>query len=136
MGAASGVASPTADAWFTNLAPASDGGGTTGEAAAAGSNIWAITLTVLLLFIAYDQCKLYQWPTYLPTGDLLARHTKLTCSLVKYIWNKGSITGPAFKLPFMGLFLESIRPDIDKYKAKWASGELSCVSVFHKSVAE
>lgn len=32
----------------------------------------------------------------------------------------------------MGPFLESVFPDFEKYKAKWRSGELSCVSVFHK----
>lgn len=32
----------------------------------------------------------------------------------------------------MGPFLESVFPDFEKYKAKWLSGELSCVSVFHK----
>lgn len=35
-------------------------------------------------------------------------------------------------MPFIGPFLESVNPDFNKYKAKWASGELSCVSVFHK----
>ena len=38
-------------------------------------------------------------------------------------------------MPFMGPFLESVYPDFDVYKRKWASGELSCVSVFHKSVS-
>jgi C-22 sterol desaturase len=38
------------------------------------------------------------------------------------------------KIPFMGPFLESVYPDMDVYKAKWASGDLSCVSVFHKFV--
>jgi sterol 22-desaturase len=32
----------------------------------------------------------------------------------------------------MGPFLESVFPDFEKYKAKWNSGELSCVGVFHK----
>src|SRR2546423_1111365 len=49
-----------------------------------------------------------------------------------YIWLKGSIVGPSWKTPFIGPFLESVYPDFNKYKAKWASGELSCVSVFHK----
>lgn len=49
-----------------------------------------------------------------------------------YIWNKGSLTGPSWKMPFIGPFLESMHPDFDKYVAKWNSGELSCVSVFHK----
>ena len=34
----------------------------------------------------------------------------------------------------MGPFLESVRPDFRKYKEKWESAELSCVSVFHKYV--
>src|ERR1700761_201659 len=34
----------------------------------------------------------------------------------------------------MGPFLESMNPKFHKYKAKWASGDLSCVSVFHKFV--
>ena len=52
-----------------------------------------------------------------------------------YIYNKGSIVGPTFKMPFIGPFLESVNPNMDIYKAKWASGPLSCVSVFHKYVA-
>jgi len=52
--------------------------------------------------------------------------------LVNYIRLKGSIVGPMFKAPFIGPFLESVNPDFRKYKAKWASGDLSCVSVFHK----
>lgn len=51
---------------------------------------------------------------------------------VKYFWLKGSIVGPTFKIPFMGPFLESVNPKFHEYKAKWDSGELSCVSVFHK----
>lgn len=51
-----------------------------------------------------------------------------------YVWNKGSIVGPAWKMPFIGPFLSSVNPKMDEYKAKWASGELSCVSVFHKFV--
>lgn len=43
--------------------------------------------------------------------------------------------GPAFKIPFIGPFLESMNPQFEEYKAKWASGELSCVSVFHKYAA-
>ena len=51
---------------------------------------------------------------------------------VSYIWQKGSIAGPNWKIPFVGPFFDSINPKMDKYKAQWASGELSCVSVFHK----
>lgn len=38
------------------------------------------------------------------------------------------------KAPFIGPFLESVNPDFKKYHAKWESGPLSCVSVFHKYV--
>lgn len=54
---------------------------------------------------------------------------------VSYIYQKGSIVGPAFKLPFIGPFLESVNPKFEKYHAKWQSGPLSCVSVFHKYAA-
>lgn len=54
------------------------------------------------------------------------------CLAVSYIRNKGSIVGPSWKIPFMGPFLESVNPKFEEYQAKWASGELSCVSVFHK----
>jgi sterol 22-desaturase len=51
-----------------------------------------------------------------------------------YILNKGSLAGPLFKMSFIGPFLESVNPKFEEYKAKWSSGELSCVSVFHKYV--
>lgn len=51
-----------------------------------------------------------------------------------YIVRKGSIVGPAMKLPFMGPFLQSVNPKFEEYYAKWVSGPLSCVSVFHKYV--
>jgi C-22 sterol desaturase len=51
---------------------------------------------------------------------------------VRYFYLKGSLVGPTFKLPFMGPFLQSMNPKFHEYKAKWDSGELSCVSVFHK----
>ena len=51
-----------------------------------------------------------------------------------YIKNKGSIVGPRFKLPFMGPFIQALNPKFEAYKRQWASGKLSCVSVFHKCV--
>ncbi|EEP81681.1 cytochrome P450 61 [Uncinocarpus reesii 1704] len=69
---------------------------------------WSALLALFMLLVAYDQFK--------------------------YIWLKGSIVGPRFKIPFMGPFLESVNPKFTEYKAKWASGDLSCVSVFHKFV--
>lgn len=55
-----------------------------------------------------------------------------SCCPVKYILNKGSIVGPPMKIPFMGPFMESMDPKFSEYLAKWNSGPLSCVSVFHK----
>lgn len=46
--------------------------------------------------------------------------------------SKGNIEGPPMKVPFMGPFLESMNPKFEEYYAKWVSGPLSCVSVFHK----
>ncbi|KAF2010295.1 cytochrome P450 [Aaosphaeria arxii CBS 175.79] len=71
-------------------------------------NGWTLALTLFLVLVAYDQFK--------------------------YIYNKGSIVGPAWKAPFIGPFLESVNPDFKQYHAKWTSGPLSCVSVFHKFV--
>jgi C-22 sterol desaturase len=65
-----------------------------------------ILLTILVVLIVYDQCM--------------------------YLWRKGPIAGPAFKIPFMGPFIRALYPKFDHYLAQWASGPLSCVSVFHK----
>lgn len=83
----------------------------------------SIVITVVLMLIAYDQCELFS-----SERD----YTIVIITVVNYIWNKGSIVGPAWKTPFFGPFLESVYPDMNRYKEKWASGELSCVSVFHK----
>ncbi|KAH0499718.1 hypothetical protein TgHK011_006893 [Trichoderma gracile] len=74
----------------------------------SAASTWQIAITALLVLVAYDQ--------YL------------------YISRKGSIAGPTFKIPLMGPFLQAIYPKFDAYLAQWASGPLSCVSVFHKFV--
>jgi hypothetical protein len=51
---------------------------------------------------------------------------------VMYIKRKGSIAGPPFKIPLMGPFIQALHPKFDAYLKQWASGPLSCVSVFHK----
>ena len=83
-----------------------------------------VLVSFLLVLVAYDQCELRD------AND--CRMGSLMWVLVMYVWNKGSIVGPAWKMPFIGPFLSSVNPKMDEYKAKWASGELSCVSVFHK----
>ncbi|KAJ3550271.1 hypothetical protein NM208_g60 [Fusarium decemcellulare] len=67
-----------------------------------------ILFTIFLMLIVYDQ--------------------------VIYIRRKGSIAGPRFKIPFMGPFMQALYPKFDAYLAQWASGPLSCVSIFHKFV--
>lgn len=51
-----------------------------------------------------------------------------------YIKRKGSIAGPPLKIPLMGPFIQALHPKFEGYLAQWASGPLSCVSVFHKYV--
>jgi C-22 sterol desaturase len=94
-----------------------------------GLSGWAIALTVFLGLVLYDQCryKLYK------VSLALSYYSILTYGLTgSYLWQKGSIVGPTFKTPFIGPFLQSMNPKFSEYMAKWASGELSCVSVFHK----
>ena len=91
-----------------------------------GLNGYSLVITSFLLLVAYDQC--------LSALEIAKLDKRADQDLVKYIWNKGSIVGPAWKMPFIGPFLSSVNPKMDEYKAKWASGDLSCVSVFHKYV--
>ncbi|KAL6943025.1 RNA polymerase C-22 sterol desaturase [Hanseniaspora osmophila] len=70
---------------------------------------WKIFVTILCLGLVYDQ--------------------------ISYKIKKGSIAGPNYKIwPVIGPFLESLDPKFEEYKAKWDSGPLSCVSIFHKFV--
>ncbi|KAJ5601302.1 Cytochrome 61 [Penicillium lagena] len=73
-----------------------------------GLTVWKVLVTLFVAAVVYDQFK--------------------------YHYLKGAIIGPAYKIPFMGPFLQSVNPKFTEYKAKWDSGELSCVSVFHKFV--
>ncbi|KAK1755774.1 cytochrome P450 [Echria macrotheca] len=74
----------------------------------AQASAWQLVLTLFAVLVAYDQFR--------------------------YVWQKGSIVGPAWKMPFIGPFLQSVNPKFEEYHAKWLSGPLSCVSVFHKFV--
>ncbi|KAM5370561.1 hypothetical protein ACJZ2D_008494 [Fusarium nematophilum] len=74
----------------------------------SNAGVWTWLFTLLAVCVVYDQ--------------------------ISYIMRKGSIVGPAWKLPFIGPFLDSMDPRFDGYYAKWSSGPLSCVSIFHKFV--
>lgn len=59
----------------------------------------------------------------------------VTYDQILYQIKKGSIAGPKLKVwPIIGPFLESFEPKFEEYMAKWNSGPLSCVSIFHKFV--
>jgi len=73
-----------------------------------GWTIWQYIMTAIVLCVTYDQ--------------------------LMYVYRKGTIAGPRLKIPFMGPFLDSMDPRFDGYMAKWNSGPLSCVSIFHKFV--
>ncbi|KAK4040185.1 cytochrome P450 61 [Parachaetomium inaequale] len=75
---------------------------------AAEWGAWKYAITFLLGLVIYDQ--------------------------VMYLHRKGSITGPRFKVPLTGPFIQALHPKFESYLAQWASGPLSCVSVFHKFV--
>lgn len=93
----------------------------------SGVTGWRLAVTLMAILVAYDQC----------TGNTFTSMAKslLTSLVVMYVWRKGSIAGPRFKLPFMGPFVQALNPKFDAYLAQWASGPLSCVSVFHKYVS-
>nr|QFR37224.1 cytochrome P450 [Cyberlindnera americana] len=77
--------------------------------ALASISWWKVIFTFLAVVIVYDQ--------------------------ISYQIKKGNIAGPKYKVwPIIGPFMESLDPKFEEYKAKWASGPLSCVSVFHKFV--
>lgn len=95
-----------------------------------GFTVWKALLTLFVAAVIYDQCTSSLQANAPRIGQ--NRDSILTIYIVRYLWLKGSIVGPAWKLPFMGPFLQSVNPKFHEYKAKWDSGELSCVSVFHK----
>lgn len=85
---------------------------------------WQYVVAFLLGVVVYDQRE-YRRPS--PWHTSPADHVP-----VAYIIRKGSIAGPAFKIPLMGPFIQALHPKFEGYLAQWASGPLSCVSVFHK----
>ncbi|KAI8655769.1 Hypothetical protein NCS54_01269600 [Fusarium falciforme] len=76
--------------------------------AVSNAGIWTWIATIVAICVVYDQ--------------------------ISYIMQKGSLVGPSWKMPFIGPFLDSMDPRFDGYHAKWESGPLSCVSIFHKFV--
>jgi C-22 sterol desaturase len=91
---------------------------------------WQSVCTILIAVVIYDQGTF-------PSSDISDTKTDTERSFpVMYQVQKGSIAGPKFKIPLMGPFVQALHPKFDAYLAQWASGPLSCVSVFHKYVKE
>ncbi|KAH3670303.1 hypothetical protein WICMUC_004872 [Wickerhamomyces mucosus] len=85
------------------------------------------TISTLII----DQLKSLSWWKLLITLISIL----LVWDQISYQLNKGSIEGPTYKIwPIIGPFLDSLDPKFSGYKAKWDSGPLSCVSIFHKFV--
>lgn len=97
-----------------------------------GFNVWKLLVTLFVGAVLYDQCKCDCSPKSPGALETRFKPFSNSSSTVKYHYLKGAIIGPAYKIPFMGPFLQSVNPKFHEYKAKWDSGELSCVSVFHK----
>lgn len=86
---------------------------------------WRGATTLLLVLIAYDQCKA-SFSNLNIGGSLIF--------IVVYLKKKGSLVGPRFKIPLVGPFLQALYPNFEAYLLQWASGPLSCVGIFHKYV--
>jgi C-22 sterol desaturase len=51
-----------------------------------------------------------------------------------YRYRKRHLPGAAWTIPIIGKFMDSMNPTLENYKAGWAQGALSAVSVFHMCV--
>jgi C-22 sterol desaturase len=55
----------------------------------------------------------------------------LALEQTRYRYLKRHLPGDAWTIPIIGRFLNSMNPTLENYKAGWAKGALSVVSVFH-----
>jgi C-22 sterol desaturase len=94
-----------------------------------GWSAWQYAVTFLLGMVVYDQGKSN-------TGHDQVFRPRMEQAdgfySVMYLHRKGSIPGPRFKIPLTGPFIQALHPKFEAYLAQWASGPLSCVSIFHK----
>lgn len=67
--------------------------------------------------------------TFLTILAILA--TFLIFEQLNYRRKKGGLPGPAWTIPIIGKFMDSLHPSLEKYQAGWNSGPLSVASVFH-----
>jgi len=58
----------------------------------------------------------------------------LAAEQVVYWRKKKDLPGPAWKIPIIGAFLDSLYPTFEGYLSKWYSGPLSCVAVFDRFI--
>jgi C-22 sterol desaturase len=93
-----------------------------------GWTIWQWLFVFLLSVVVYDQ------GIYIQFRSAVEASVTLTLLQVMYLVRKGPIAGPPFKIPLMGPFLRALDPKFEAYLSQWASGPISCVSIFHKLV--
>ena len=55
----------------------------------------------------------------------------LAMEQVVYRVKKGGLPGPAWSIPLIGKFADSLHPTLEKYQEAWNSGSLSATSVFN-----
>lgn len=55
----------------------------------------------------------------------------LAMEQVVYRVKKGGLPGPAWTIPLIGKFADSLHPSLEKYQEAWNSGSLSATSVFN-----
>lgn len=90
--------------------------------------------------------SLYSMPSLFPfasgkTGTWIYTTGAILVSLLileqtVYRMKKRQLPGSSWTIPLIGKFADSLNPSMDGYKAQWASGALSAISVFNMYVQE
>ena len=88
--------------------------------------VFRVVLTLFAMAVVYDQSVSQSHLEYEPMTN--------GYFTVSYWRQKANLVGDPWKIPFVGPFFDSVKPSFEKYYSKWISGDLSCVSVFHKFV--
>lgn len=84
----------------------------------------------------------FNFPAHLPAFGALSNTNWVTTTVVlvgtllvleqiRYRYKKRHLPGPAFTIPIIGKFVNSLYPSIENYCKQWSTGDLSALSVFH-----
>lgn len=108
---------------FTPLHQGPGGKGTTAGAGASASSVLFGILDAITLRDADFSTIAVTVLAIIATG--------LIYEQVRYRQKKAGLPGPAWTIPVIGKFADSLRPSLENYKKGWNSGPLSVASVFH-----